>query len=392
LAVVALASNPVQAQEQAEPDSRQALLEQAQAQRATQLSPFVPSKAETYLNRAETVLTTGLRLHPFFESAYSGGGFTLGAGYRASVSPYNSVDVRGSYTPSGYKRFEAEFVAPRLFNRRGHLSVIGGWREATQVGFYGLGTDTSPDERTNYGFQQPYGMARLDFKPVRRLLVLTGGVDLSQWKQTPGSGSAPSVEEIYTPETAHGLGATINYVHSYGTVGIDSRPSPGYARRGGFYGVTVHDFSDLDSQYGYTQLEYEAVQHLPLVRETWVLSFRGRVATSGTKDEQQVPFFMLPSVGGGSSLRGYSSWRFRDRSSMLLQAEWRVIVNRFVDLAFFYDGGKVTAHTRDLSFDDLEHDYGIGIRFHGPLATPLRIDVAKGNEGLHIVWASSASF
>ena len=49
------------------------------------------------------------------------------------------LDVRGSYTLLGYKRAEAEFVAPRLFNRRGALSVLGGWREATQVGFYGIG-------------------------------------------------------------------------------------------------------------------------------------------------------------------------------------------------------------------------------------------------------------
>ena len=79
------------------------------------------------------------RWHPFFESAYSGGGFTLGAGYAHHVSPYNLLDVRGSYTLSGYKRAEAEFIAPRLFHRRGALSLLGGWREATQVGFYGIG-------------------------------------------------------------------------------------------------------------------------------------------------------------------------------------------------------------------------------------------------------------
>ena len=50
--------------------------------------------------------------HPFFESAYPGGGFTVGAGYRQHVSSYNMIDVRGSYTFSGYKRVEAEFVAP----------------------------------------------------------------------------------------------------------------------------------------------------------------------------------------------------------------------------------------------------------------------------------------
>ena len=61
-------------------------------------------------------------------------GFTLGVGYAHHVSPYNMLDVRGSYTILGYKRVEAEFTAPRLFHRRGALSLLGGWREATQVG------------------------------------------------------------------------------------------------------------------------------------------------------------------------------------------------------------------------------------------------------------------
>ena len=96
--------------------------------------------------------------------------------------------MRGSYSLLGYKRAEAEFIAPRLFNRRGTLSVLGGWREATQVGFYGLGTNTSKDNRTNYDFQEPYGSATLTLWPTRRLLMLRGGVELSQWSQRPGEG------------------------------------------------------------------------------------------------------------------------------------------------------------------------------------------------------------
>jgi len=75
-----------------------------------------------------------------------------------------------------------------------------------------------------------------------------------------------------------------------------------------------------------------------------------------------------------------------------LQAEWRVIVNQFFDTAVFYDAGKVTAHARDLNLDDLRHDAGFGVRFHGPAATPVRIDIATGNEGFHIVFAAKASF
>src|SRR4030095_1942554 len=108
-------------------DTREVEIAKAKAEKAKPLHPSAPSKAETYIDRAENLLLTGgLHWHPFFNSAYAGGGFTLGAGYRRFVSPYNTVDLRGSMPLSGYKRLEGEFLAPRLFPRRGNLSVIGG--------------------------------------------------------------------------------------------------------------------------------------------------------------------------------------------------------------------------------------------------------------------------
>ncbi len=387
--LVVLAAATAAAQE---PPTRVADIERAQAEKAGALHPYQPGKVEAYMNEAENLLTAGLRVHPFFQSAYSGGGFTLGAGYRHPVSAYNTVDMRGSFTFSGYKRVEAELVAPRLFRRRARFSALGGWREATQVGYYGTGTANSKSDRVNYGFKQLYGIGVLDVRPATRFVVLRAGVEASQWEQTPGSGSVPSVDEVYSPEALPGLGRTIAYAHSHGMLGIDTRQAPGYARRGAFYGVTFHDFTDLDGQYGFKQVDYEALQHVPLLRDTWVLSFRGAASITGTKSGQQIPFFMLPSVGGGSSLRGYGSWRFRDRNSLLLQAEWRIVVNRFLDTAVFYDTGKVTAHTRDLNLQDLQDDYGFGFRLHGPLATPLRIDLASSHEGFSIVFSSSAAF
>lgn len=374
--------------------TREAAIEEEQAVKAKDLRPYEHNKAEQIFDRLDAVLQGGsLRWHPFFESAYSGGGFTLGLGYRSYVSGYNTVDVRGSYTFSGYKRVEAEFIAPRLFKRRGHLSVLGGWREATQVGFYGIGTDTSKDDRTNYLFNQPYLSGLLTVFPTRRALMLRGGAEFSQWSQEPGQGSSPSVEERYTPETLPGLGAKVTYLHTQGTIGLDSRTSPGYSRRGAYVGATLHDYNDSDGNFGFRIAEYEGIAHLPILRETWVLSFRARMQHASEKDDQQIPFFMLPALGGGSSLRGYASWRFRDQNSLLLQGEWRIMVNRYLDLAFFYDAGKVTARTSDLDLDGLKDNYGVGMRFHGPFATPLRIEVARSRENsFSLIFASSASF
>jgi len=69
-----------------------------------------------------------------------------------------------------------------------------------------------------------------------------------------------------------------------------------------------------------------------------------------------------------------------------------VMVNRFLDTALFYDAGKVTSSHRDLDLEGLKSDFGFGVRFHGPLATPLRIELAKSNEGFAIVFGASAAF
>jgi hypothetical protein len=215
---------------------------------------------------------------------------------------------------------------------------------------------------------------------------------VAEWNTKQGQGSAPSVDTVYTPATLPGVDARITYLHSQATVGIDWRPAADYARRGGFYGVTFHDFTDTDDVFGFKQVDYEVVQHFPILRETWAISVRGLWQTTGLKDGQEIPYFMLPSLGGGSNLRGYSSWRFRDRNSLLLQGEWRIMVNRYLDTAFFYDTGMVTTHTTDLDFSDLKHDFGFGARFHTPISTPLRIDLAKSPEGLAIVFSTSSAF
>jgi hypothetical protein len=391
--LVACLAAPAAAQEP-ETTTRTSLIEGAQTEKAATVQPYEPGAAEKYLDYAENYLTQGkLHWHPFFDSAYAGGGFTLGGGYLQHIGAYNVLDGRGSFTFLGYKRIEAEFTAPRTWSGgRVTLSFLGGWREATQVGFFGLGNSTSKESRVNYGFRQPYGSAAIQIVPTHVPIVVRGAFEASQWQQTPGAGNVPSVETVYTPATLPGLGARPTYFHTQGTIGIDTRPSPGYARRGGFYGVTFHDFTDADHAFGFRQEDYVAIQHIPLLREAWVLSFRALIETTHLKTNQQVPFFMLPSLGGGSDLRAFSSWRFRDRNNLLLQAEWRIIVNRFIDMAVFGDAGKVTAQRSDLNLDGLKTDGGLGFRFHGPNATPFRLDFAKGSEGFAIVFAASAVF
>jgi hypothetical protein len=251
---------------------------------------------------------------------------------------------------------------------------------------------TSQDDRANFRFQQAYADGHVTFRPTP-WLAIAGSLGGEHWETKEGKGSYPSIETVYTPATAPGLGANPTYLHSQIAAGIDWRsPAPGYTRRGGLYQATLHDYrSDQNGAFSFQRLDGDVIQHIPLYRETWVLAVRGRAVTT-LNDNDLIPYFMLPALGDGSTLRAFDTDRFRDRHSLVMTGEFRWLPGRAVDMAFFYDAGKVASRRNDLNFKGLKSDVGVGIRFHGLLATPLRVDLAVGNEGIRLVVSGAAPF
>ncbi len=281
------------------------------------------------------------------------------------------MDVNGLWTIRNYKLAELSANSLGHANDRIDLKVHVGWRDATRVADYGRGMKTAPANRTNFRFKQAYTGGSVKAPPVS-WIALGGGVDVDDYK----------LENSTSP----------NYIHQMVSSGIDWRPSPGYARRGGLYELRYHNYRGRDDSYSFDRLEAEVVQHLPLLRENWVISTRGIVNTV-LRDTDNPPFFLLPSLGSSDTLRGYSAWRFRDRHSLLVQGEFRWIPNRTgIDMAFFFDAGKVTSARQALDLKGLKKDFGVELRFHSPSATPLRLGIARGSEGWHLVFGGSAAF
>jgi hypothetical protein len=378
---------PVSAQQ-----SRASIIAAEQAEKATQATPYSPSRGEQiFLELKRDLLEVPSGFYPYFDSVYSGGGFTLGAGYRSFYGDRTFWDVKGLLSISGYKLIELSTSSPGHASERLDVGARVGWRDATQVAFYGTGIDSPEGDRANFRMKQLYAGGDVRVRPVR-WVFLGAGLLVEDFSLEQGQGSFPSIEEVYTPDSAPGLGVSPTYVHSSVSSGIDWRPLPGYARRGGLYELSYHRYDDTDDTFTFDRLDGDIVQHLPILRENWVLSFHGAVRTT-LSDTDVVPYFLLPALGSGSTLRGYSSWRFRDRHSLLLSGEFRWIPNRLgLDMALFYDTGKVTSRFDDLSLRGLKSDVGVGVRFHGPATTPLRIELARGTEGMRLVFAGSAAF
>jgi outer membrane translocation and assembly module TamA len=115
-----------------------------------------------------------------------------------------------------------------------------------------------------------------------------------------------------------------------------------------------------------------------------VLGVRAFAQTTTVDDGQVVPYYLLPSLGGARTHRGYGDFRFQDRHMWVLNGEYRWLPSRVLDMALFVDTGKVASTRSDLDFNDLKTAYGIGARFHGPTMTPLRLDLAHGDEGFRL--------
>lgn len=391
LVLTAALPRHAQAQSASDPDTRAGQIAAAQAGKASRLRPYRAPVLEGLIRKIEeTLADQQVRWHPFYGHAYSGAGITLGAGYKFFTGDYAFLDARAAMSLNRSKRAELEFRVPRLTHRRAALRTLGGWSEGLEQSFYGVGSGTGRADRTTFDFRRTYAAAVVDVAPQRNMFVFGGGTEISRYEQIRREGSAFDLR--YPAGTLPGAGARVDYVQARGHLALDWRPAAGYARSGGAHTVTARRFFDISGPNSFTQLEYDAVQHLPLLRDAWVLSLHARTETTYTTGRDEVPFFMLPTLGNTTTLRAFTNMRFRDRNSVVVSAEWRVFLNQFAEAALFYDAGKVTRTTRQLDFHHLRQDYGVGFRIHSLRSTPLRIDVARGDEGYRLVFAGTAAF
>jgi Omp85 superfamily domain len=388
-AALGLLTSPSEASDQ---EHRADLIAAEQAQKARDATAAQPTKAERIITRiSETFLQPRDGFYPYLGSVYGGGGFTPGAGFLRYYGDRSTFDIHGLYSFRNYKLVEATTASPGHAGGRLDLGARVGWRDATRVGYYGLGIESDVDDRANYRFKETYVGGTASLRPARWATV-GGAIAYEDYQLEPGQGSDPSIETRYTPDTAPGLGASPAFVHTELTGGIDWRTSPGYSRTGGYYGLALHDYADPDDAFSFSRLDATVIQHIPILKETWVLSVRGRLQTT-LDDDDVVPYFLLPSLGGGSVLRGYHTGRFRDRHALVTTAEWRWFPNRTAfDVALFFDAGTVASQRTDLWSQRMATNWGIGARFHGPADTPVRAEVAHGADGWKLVFGSHAAF
>ena len=128
-----------------------------------------------------------------------------------------------------------------------------------------------------------------------------------------GKGST-SIEDEFSAESVPGLGADPSFIVSRVGGGLDWRPSPGYARRGGNLSAEVSHYGARSAPYSFTRFDVSGSQLIPLRHEQWVIALRGLASFTNTSGDNVVPYFLMPALGEDSTeMRGYASRRFLDR-------------------------------------------------------------------------------
>ena len=352
-------------------ESRQELLAAARAIKAERLEPPSPEPLEQRIAVAEGMLLTQRPVYTFIGSAYPGGGLALGPGFRAKFAETGAFDTHASWSVKNYKAVDVALTLPRLVSDRLTVQFRGNYLDAPDVAFFGLGNDSERTNTSPFAFQVSSVGGAARFKGPSALAV----------------GASADVTTLDAP----GIAPTYERFGVFAE--IDTRTSPRYTRSGGLYRVDWTNNRQLNGDsFSFGRLDAQASQFVPLLRENWVIAVRALASVTTTSAGNEVPYFLMPDLGGPHTLRGYQSWRFRGPNRLLLSGEYRWTAGPFVDMALFMDAGKVADRASDLDLRNLHKSFGIGASLHSFTSTVVRLELARGTEGTSFGISFSPSF
>jgi len=383
-------------------ETRAEAIEKQRAEKASQLKKYEPTGLEKTLLYVEekNPLTRFAPYNGFFvEYGYSGkpvgSGLALGAGWRHDLFDRNArLVIEAGQSLRAYRRVRGDFFLPRLLDERLEIGVEAVYTYEPQQDFFGLGLESSEDNRTDFLYEAPSVEGRALVKPRK---WLNAGVRFGWTDASIERGKDKrfrSTDEVFTVADAPGLlqQPTFLYNDLFGT--IDTRDQPGNARSGGYYGVLWRHYGDSDlNRFTFDRVDVDLQQFIPIFDKKRVIALRARLMTTTAATGQEVPFYFQPTLGGGDSLRSAGDYRYRDRNVFSGNAEYRWEAFSGLDMALFSDFGTVAPRLSDIRFADLLGAYGIGFRFNTYKAVFLRLDVAGGgDEGIHIFTKFSKAF
>jgi hypothetical protein len=297
------------------------------------------------------------------------GWLSIGPGYRQWYGKDSMfVDASAAVSVRGYKMGQARVELPALLKSRIGIGAQARWQDFGQVDFFGIGPATTEDVRSKYRIDSTQLTAFATLRPFRWMDI---GAQAG-WMN-------PRVRHA-DGNLLFGLDEQRTIVPTALSMMIDTRDFPGHPTSGVMLRGAGTRYDDRTSGANtFQRYEGEAAGFVPMFGSRVVLALRGWMIRSDVDSGRSVPFYLQPSLGGTTTLRSYSDYRFHDNNMAVANAELRVALMTHLDFAIFTDAGNVAARARDLDFDKRSH--GVGLRLHTRRMTYATVDAARGDEG-----------
>ena len=336
-------------------------------------------------------------LYPDFSSMISGSGWiSVGPGYRHWILNDKALfDTSAAVSWRFYKTVQGRLEFPSLAHDRLAVGTQALWQDATQISYFGIGPDTTDSMRSEYRMKTTDVVGYATVRPARQFEI-TGRAGWLQSPQIQEPGGTfkrgnPSAESMFPDDPVFLRGAQPDFLYGEATFTADTRDHRSHPTSGGVYRMTLAKYSDRDGgSFSHRRYEAEAAQFIPVANQRVVFALHGWLVTTETQSGDVVPFYMMPTLGDGATLRSFTGYRFHDNDALVFNFETRFALWEHLDLAGYVGAGNVAPKFSDLNVD--KHEYGAGLRVHSGRATLLRLDATHGPEGWRVIFRQSDPF
>jgi hypothetical protein len=301
----------------------------------------------------------------------TGAGTGLLFGTFAGVGP-GTILATTDWTAREYQAHVLQLRMP--LSRSVGVRAFGRYDRRTRDNFFGIGSATSPEDRTQYELDAASAGLALGWRPGGWILRAEGGWADYRPVEDPADDEHPSTVATFPGLPGEGGATIVSGGLTAGRQTLDSRIEAGFL---------VFDGTDGD-EYGFHRYELTLYRAVPVFRGDRVLAFRLHGVTTDPQGDRAVPFWMLPEVSSRNGLRAYEPWRFRDRDAVVMNVEYRFPVwdigvpsGAGIESVLFFDAGRVSgAIEDDLVWREFKSDAGFGFRVRTRAAVLARINAA----------------
>ena len=263
------------------------------------------------------------------------------------------------------------------------IGAQGAYINGAKLDYYGPGPNSFEDAQTDFRREETSLNLQVRWQPPRQRFLAGVSVGPLWVNVGPGdSGSLPSTESVFSPEQAPGVDVQTDFIVTGAFLNLDYRDVPRNPRQGSFVAATYQHYDDTKlERFSFDQYFFEAEHYIPLLNKTRAVALRAASELSFHADDQVVPFYLRPTLGGPQNLRGFGRYRFYDNNSILFNAEYRWDVSTGFTMALFGDSGQVFNKAEEITWSNLRSDAGVGVRFGYRDRVVIRIDTAFSQEG-----------